>query len=770
MFILTRTLPVSKAKKCLAPIILCYPPFYANKNDLIYNRPVPTPKSLLKDTFGYDTFRPSQREVIENVLARRDTLAIMPTGGGKSLCYQIPALIQDGLTVVVSPLIALMKDQVEQLRATGVPALFLNSTLSMEAYQENMEYVRQGKVKLLYVAPETLLTPRIFALLDAIQLDLLTIDEAHCISEWGHDFRPEYRQLVDVRHRYPQAVCLALTATATPRVRADIKTTLGFSNSNEFVSSFNRENLYLEVLPKRDPVQQTIRFLQRFKDQSGIIYCLTRRQVDELAAHLEQKGFSTRPYHAGLEDTERKSNQEAFVRDDIQIIVATIAFGMGINKPNVRFVLHYDLPKSIESYYQEIGRAGRDGLPARCLLLYSYGDAAKLRYFIDQKEDDERMVALKHLDAMVRYAEDESICRRKPLLTYFGEQYSINNCGNCDACTTTPPALTDITIPAQKFLSCVKRTGERFGAAHITDVLGGSKSEKVLRYAHDQLSTYGIGKDLTKMQWMHLAQQLVKAGYLDQEAEYRTLSLTKKAIDALYKRHPIMGQLKADEERPVKEKSRKPELEYNHALFALLRQKRKELADDAGVPPYVIFSDKTLVEMAMYYPQSVKNLLDINGVGQVKLEKYSETFLAVIRSYCIKHGLAEKVKDVERRGRNGQRRDKSDAGRRYVFVGEAYNAGDSIETLMDRYQVTAGTILDHLVRYVAAGNKLRCGDDLRAMVPNSPDEQQAAFHAFEVHGTLFLKPVYEKLGGKISYDELKIIRLIYLTTKEPPST
>src|SRR5512137_2066304 len=384
-----------------------------------------TSTSVLKDTFGYDSFRPLQREVIENVLARRDTLAVMPTGGGKSLCYQIPALLFDGLTVVVSPLIALMKDQVEQLQAAGVPALFLNSSLQPEEYQENMQRVRSGKVRLLYVAPETLLTPRLFGLLSGVKIDLLTIDDAHCISEWGHDFRPDYRQLVEVRQRFPQAVCLALTATATPRVRADITANLGFAGSNEFVASFNRENLFIEVRPKRDAAQQTLRFLERYKDQSGIIYCFSRKQVDELAYYLERHGHSARPYHAGLEDAERKRNQEAFIRDDAQIIVATIAFGMGINKPNVRFVIHFDLPKSIENYYQEIGRAGRDGLPAHCLLLYSYGDVAKLNYFIDQKEGSERRVAIEHLNAITRYAEDERICRRKPLLNYFGETYEV---------------------------------------------------------------------------------------------------------------------------------------------------------------------------------------------------------------------------------------------------------------------------------------------------------------------------------------------------------
>ncbi len=724
-----------------------------------------TSQTILKNTFGYDSFLPYQREVIENVLARRDSLAVMPTGGGKSLCYQIPALLFEGLTVVVSPLIALMKDQVEQLRAYGVPALYLNSTLSPETYAANMEHIRRGEAKLLYVAPETLLTPRIFGLLDALRVDLLTIDEAHCISEWGHDFRPEYRQLVDVRRRYPKAVCLALTATATPRVRQDIVRSLGFSQSNEFVASFNRANLYIEVVPKTDPVKQTVRLLERFKEQSGIIYCFSRKQVDELAATLAHKGYSVRPYHAGLEDDQRRRNQEAFIRDDVQIMVATIAFGMGINKPNVRFVIHYDLPKSVEGYYQEIGRAGRDGLPAHCLLLYSYGDVAKLKYFIDQKQGEERRVALQHLDAIVRYAEDERNCRRKPLLTYFGETYTTPKCNNCDNCTAAPPVLADVTIPAQKFLSCVKRTGERFGAGHVIDVLRGSKGEKVLKWEHDKLSTYGIGADLTEKQWMHLARQLLQMGYLKQEGEFRTLSLTEMALNALRKRAPIYGQLQEVEERPRNKQARRTELEYNQALYALLRQKRKELADEAGLPPYVIFSDKTLVEMAAYYPQKRESLLQMSGVGQVKLEQYGEAFLQVIRPFCAKKGLAEKPKATAKPARREKtaQAEKSEVGGRSLLVGEAYNAGEGIEALMQRYAVSAGTILDHLAKYAAAGHPLRRGSDLQALSSSSPDHQKAAFEAFDELGVAYLKPVFDKLSGRVNYDELKILRLVYIS-------
>lgn len=716
-----------------------------------------TPQTILKETFGYDTFRPLQREIIDNVLARYDTLAVMPTGGGKSLCYQIPALLFDGLTVVVSPLISLMKDQVEQLRAVGIPALFLNSSLQLWEYQDNMDQVRAGAAKLLYVAPETLLTPRLFALLSEVRVDCLTIDEAHCISEWGHDFRPEYRQLVDVRRRFPSAICLALTATATARVRSDIKSSLGFSQSNEYVASFNRENLFIEVAPKRDAPDETLRFLERFKDQSGIIYCFSRKQVDELADFLARHGYSVRRYHAGLEDDERRRNQEAFIRDDAQIIVATIAFGMGINKPNVRFILHYDLPKSVEGYYQEIGRAGRDGLPAHCLLLYSYSDVAKLRYFIDQKEGVERQVAMQHLDAMVRYAEDTVNCRRKPLLSYFGETYMAENCGGCDHCTSDIP-LTDITIPAQKLLSCVKRTGERFGAVHVIRVLLGSQDARILQQGHDRLSTYGIGTELNRKQWGHLARQLVHRGYLEEDREFRSLRLTPKANDALRNRLTIMGQLPESDERPARKVPR-AEPEYDPDLFALLRARRKDLADEVGVPPYVIFSDRTLAEMAAYYPQSPERLLDISGVGQVKARQHGETFLAIIRDYCHEHSISERRKEV--------RRAKDDSGRRYVSVGRAFNEGESVESLMRRYEVTADTILNHLARYVTAGNKLRLSDEFLALTSASPDQQAAAFAAFDELGSMYLKPVFDKLDGLVTYEDLKILRLCYLSRAEP---
>ncbi len=712
----------------------------------------PAPDILLKSVFGYEQFRPLQREVIENVLQRRDTLVVMPTGSGKSLCYQLPALIFPGLTVVVSPLIALMQDQVAQLRELGVPALFLNSSLSLDEYRENMALVRNGKVKLLYVAPETLLMERTFDLLASVPLDCLTIDEAHCISEWGHDFRPEYRKLVAVRERFSKVICLALTATATPRVRDDIKTTLHFSDSNEFIASFNRENLLIEVAPKTDPFEQTLTFLRRYPKQSGIIYCFSRRQVDDLSTALAARGYSARPYHAGLEDGERRKNQELFIRDDIQIIVATIAFGMGINKPNVRFILHYDLPKSIEGYYQEIGRAGRDGLTAHCLLLYSYGDIQKLKYFIDQKEGQERLVAYEHLKALTRYAESDT-CRRVPLLGYFGERFTTENCGMCDNCQAGEKVKVDITIPAQKFLSCVKRTGERFGMVHITDVLLGSGNQKVLKFGHQNLSTYGIGKDLTREQWMLVARQLIQRDMLIQD-EHGSLCLSQKAYEALKNRETILGILEKPQPAGQAEKPA-----HDRDLFEILRGKRKELADKARVPPYVIFSDRTLVEMATYFPQSLNSMMDINGVGAVKLQHYGQLFLELIQAYCAHKGIQEKPKSSAKAEENLPRPNKL----RHTTVGEAYNAGKTVIMLMEEYQVKANTILDHLTRYALEGNSLRPAEDVRELSRLSEMAQETVLSAIASEGADYLRPIYDRLNGAISFEEIKILRLYFLS-------
>ncbi|MFH1760143.1 MAG: DNA helicase RecQ [bacterium] len=587
-------------------------------------------EEILMGTFGYSTFRPLQREVIQHVLAKKDTLVIMPTGGGKSLCYQIPALIFEGLTIVVSPLISLMKDQVEQLQEFGVEAVFLNSTLTAQMYNINARRVQRGRVKLLYAAPEALFSDRILSLLSPLKVDCICVDEAHCISEWGHDFRPEYRQLVNLRSIFPETVYLALTATATPRVQKDIQDNLRYLNSKKFIGSFNRENLFIQVMPKNSPLLQLLRFLENYNNQSGIVYCFSRKQVDSLAHELETRGFSVKPYHAGLEDKSRRKNQELFIKDDVQIIVATIAFGMGINKPNVRFVVHYDLPKSIETYYQEIGRAGRDGLRAHCLLLFGYGDIKKIKYFIDQKEDPEKRVANLHLSAMLGFAETE-MCRRLPILHYFGEAYDEDDCGMCDNCVEGKKKQTDVTIPAQMFLSCVARTGERFGASHIINVLHGSMAQKVLKFGHQMLSTHSIGKEYSQKQWFHFSRQFLQKGLISQEMEYGGLRLTPKARQVLRGDLKVMGRI--EEEKEVAVKSGYMEEEYDIALFEKLRMKRKELADASGIPPYAVFPDKTLIEMSSRRPENRAELLDIHGVGQVKLNKYGNIFLGIIRSH-----------------------------------------------------------------------------------------------------------------------------------------
>ena len=595
-------------------------------------------KSILKNVFGYDDFWPLQESIIAHLLEKRNALVVLPTGGGKSLCYQIPALIYEGLSIVISPLISLMKNQVDELQECGVAALFLNSTLKPDEYRRHVEKLKANRVKLLYLSPEALLSPRTLDLLSTMKVDCIAIDEAHCISEWGHDFRPEYRQLGGLRDLFKDAVCVALTATATRRVRDDIKKSLQIGATEEFVGSFNRPNLFLEVEPKIAPLEQISEFLKSCRNESGIIYCFSRRQTDQLHEFLHGKGYSVRPYHAGLSDEVRTENQDLFVKDDIQIIVATIAFGMGINKPNVRFVIHYDLPKSLETYYQEIGRAGRDGLPARCLMLFGYGDVRNVRYFIRQKTGPEQVIANILLDTILGYAETE-LCRRVPLLEYFGEKPDRAACGMCDNCKIEKKDLSDITIPAQMFLSCVKRTGECFGAGHVVDILRGSKSIKVLKFEHDRLSTYGIGKEHSAKQWRHLARQFIRKGLMIQDLEHGALKLTHKAWEVLRGKEAVLGLLEK-EAADLAPRAEAPG-QYDPVLFELLRKKRKEIADRMNIPPYTVFHDRTLKEMAAHLPQTRDGLSRIHGIGAAKLEKYGDVVLDIIRQHCRNHEIAE---------------------------------------------------------------------------------------------------------------------------------
>mgnify|MGYP002639551790 CR=1 FL=1 len=717
-------------------------------------------QEILKNIFGYDEFRPLQGEVIENVLQREDTLVIMPTGGGKSLCYQIPALLFEGLTIVVSPLISLMEDQVAQLDALGVNALMLNSSLTRDEYRKNVQRIQNNEISLLYLAPETLLMNKTLALLASQKIACFTIDEAHCISEWGHDFRPEYRQLMALRSRFPGAVCLALTATATKRVQQDIRNSLHFEASASFVASFNRENLFLEIKQKSQAAEQTLEFLNKFPNQSGIIYCLSRKQVDEMSAFLDDEGYSVKPYHAGLSTETRKQNQASFIRDDTQIMVATIAFGMGINKPNVRFVLHFDLPNNIESYYQQIGRAGRDGLRADCLFLFSYGDIQRINFFIRQKSESEQVIASTQLNALLGFAETDD-CRRIPLLNYFGEDIQEKTCGMCDNCLTENQATVDVTIPAQQFLSCVKHSGEIFGASHVIDILRGSKSKKVLKFGHDQLSTYGIGMDLSKQEWLYLSRQLLQKSVLTQDMTHGSLKLAEPAWDILRGKQKVAAKMEVQQRKSVRVK-----VEQNHdaKLFESLRQLRKKLADKSNVPPYVIFPDKTLMDMANYFPQSENALLQMHGVGSVKCAKYGQAFMQVIIDYCKENELEEISKHPA--GIKSAKPSKRIGKLRHEVIGEKFNNGAALTELIQEFSIQLRTLLNHLNKYLSEGHVLRFSSDFLEMAEVSPEKFVSVQNAFNQHGTSSLRPIFDMLDGEVGYTELQLIRLHIISEKE----
>ena len=612
------------------------------------------PKFVLKTVFGYDEFRPLQKDIISSVLKGHDTLAVMPTGGGKSLCYQLPALIMTGITVVVSPLISLMQDQVTSLKTTGIQSAFLNSTQTWEEYCAAVKEIKAGQIKIVYVSPEGLATGKIRELLSSPELKIscITIDEAHCVSQWGHDFRPDYLEISSVRHLFPDAVMLALTATATEHVRQDICKNLGMKKPKIFISSFNRENIYLEVQPKRGAMETVINYIRKHPGDSGIIYCNSRKSVDEIAQTLDKKGYSALPYHAGLSDEIRAKNQDLFIKDEVQIIVATIAFGMGINKPNVRYVINYDLPKSIEEYYQEIGRAGRDGLPSSALLLYSPGDIHKNKFFIEDSADPEKAELL--LQGMINYASSRT-CRRKVLLAYFGEAYeksgedkensSANSCC-CDICSAPPPELKDVTIPAQKFLCCIIRTNQRFGAGYVTDVLLGSKAERIIDNGHNQISTWGIGKEYSKAEWMELCDLLIDENLIRKTGDYNVLELT----DAGKRFVASRTELKLPMRTHVRSYSKSGLSSYNtntrgekiiaekpaindtqaEAIIEKLKAWRKRKADDLNIPPFLIFGDKTLLDLAAKKPKNRGELLNVYGIGRAKAEEFGRAIIQII--------------------------------------------------------------------------------------------------------------------------------------------
>ena len=600
-----------------------------------------SPQSILQTVFGYNQFRHQQQAIVEHVISGQDALVLMPTGGGKSLCYQIPALAREGLAIVVSPLIALMQDQVEALQQLGVNAAFLNSSLSAEDNSRITRQVIAGEIKLLYVAPERLMVGSFLSLLDEVQqhvgLALFAIDEAHCVSQWGHDFRPEYRQLTVLHNRFPDVPRIALTATADAPTRAEIISQLNLENAAQFVSSFDRPNIRYHVGIKNNARQQLASFLEReHPNDAGIIYCLSRKKVEETAAWLVEKGWSALPYHAGLPAQLREHHQRRFLREEGIIMVATIAFGMGIDKPNVRFVAHLDLPKSMEGYYQETGRAGRDGLQANAWMVYGMGDVVSMRQMLDSGEASEERKRLERLklDALLGYCESTA-CRHQTILRYFGESHP-GACDQCDNCLH-PVETWQATQVAQMALSCVFRTGQRFGVGHLIDVLTGKLTPQVERFGHDKVSTFGIGKTLNQAQWSGVYRQLIAAGMLEADmAAYGGLKLTEAARPVLKGEQEVWLRRDAEPEKRMSKAERSARAKEAFAganddpLWQALKAKRLELAREQGVPPYVIFHDSTLLEIHNRKPQTLDEMGQISGIGQAKLQKYGDAFLQVL--------------------------------------------------------------------------------------------------------------------------------------------
>jgi ATP-dependent DNA helicase RecQ len=705
---------------------------------------------LLKQYFGFTSFRPLQEEIIRDSLAGKDTFALLPTGGGKSLCFQLPALTRDGLTVVVSPLIALMKDQVDALQASGIAATFLNSSLNADESRKRLRGLHNGEFRLLYVAPERLMLSGFLSDLQKWNVQLIAIDEAHCISEWGHDFRPEYRQISELRKHFPNVPFMALTATATGRVREDIVSHLKLHEPKCYVASFNRPNLTYRVLAKNKPYDQLLAFLRARPKESGIVYCISRKTTESVAQRLSEDGVKAKPYHAGLTPKERSEHQELFLRDDVRVVCATIAFGMGINKPNVRFVVHYDLPKNIEGYYQETGRAGRDGLPGECVLLFSPGDAVKQTMFIDEKPNpQEQQIAREQLQQMVHYAECAN-CRRAELLAYFGEEFSADGCGACDNCLS-PRATFDGTLAAQKFLSCVYRIREKnsfgVGLNHVVEVLTGADTEKIRKWGDEKLSTYGIGKEHNRPEWAAIGRELIRLGFLRQTTgKFSVLELTDEGRAALKERKKVT--LTKPVTAPEKQARHVGEIACDEALFERLRELRKKIADERDVPAYIIFSDVSLRQMARNYPESENDFARISGIGEKKLREFGEVFLNEIALHLATNPrqiFAEEsftAPPIRKTSLNDTTRETL----------RRFRAGESVEQIAASRSFAASTIYGHLATAIETGEAI----DVNELLDAEAQEQIAA--AFKKFGFGNIGGARESLGNKLDYGLFRIYR------------
>lgn len=698
----------------------------------------------LKQYFGHDGFRDGQEEIINQALLDRDLLVIMPTGGGKSLCFQLPALLKKGVAIVVSPLISLMQDQVMALQDNGINATFLNSTLNYNEVRRREEGILAGKIKLVYLAPERLVSEKfqqfLQLLTSTVTISFFAVDEAHCISEWGHDFRQEYRQLRQLRFRFPNIPLMALTATATTRVQKDIVTQLNLKNPAIHRFSFNRSNLYYEVQPRQKRTYQQLFNLINRLDGSGIVYCFARKTTEDLASRLTSDGISALPYHGKLSDEVRSNYQNSFIRDDVRIMVATLAFGMGINKPDVRFVIHHDLPRNIESYYQESGRAGRDGEPAKCILLYNPNDEYKINYFIKQKEDiQEQKISYQQLKKVIEYAET-NYCRRIIQLSYFGERFS-GNCDGCDNCLN-PKEFEDCTIDAQKFLSCVARCNEKFGIKHIIEVLRGSTSDKVYKYGHHLLSTYGIGRDKTVKEWEYLGKSLIYQDLLNQtEDSYKILKLNKDSWEILRQKKQVKIAVENTNKNRVIHEYHPKALEVE-LLMQRLKKLRKKLADQENIAPYVIFGDSTLKIMAQMQPKSLKSLAKLSGVTEYKLNKYGNYFIEEITYFLNEENLTVALPT------NTQ-----------MKTLQLYQQGLTIPEIAQERGFAVSTIITHISELIELNQSI----DIDKFVLSK--KKEVIIKTIEEMGEQPLKTLKEKLGDNYSYDEIKLVKAWYQRQK-----
>jgi ATP-dependent DNA helicase RecQ len=699
----------------------------------------------LQKYFGYSSFRHQQETIVKQVLNKKDVLSLMPTGGGKSLCYQLPAVIFEGLTLVISPLIALMKDQVDSLNVNGIPAAFFNSSQNPDEQLQLSKKLRDNEIKLLYLAPERLYHSdgKLITFLKTLNVCLIAIDEAHCISHWGHDFRPEYMALAGLKTDFPGVPVIALTATADNLTKKDILEKLNLHQPEIYISSFNRENITYRVSRKKDSFKQLLSFLDQRKDEAGIIYCLSRKSTEFLAVNLKEYGYAAAAYHAGLDNEVKAKNQEAFLRDEIKIIVATIAFGMGINKSNVRYVVHVDLPKNIEGYYQETGRAGRDGLPSEALLLYSPADAMKLKQFaMIENNPEQSQIMLNKLNDMVRFCELQA-CRRQYLMNYFGEDFP-SNCNSCDFCLTEFTRF-DGTLIAQKALSAVARLKEGFGTNYIIDFLRGSKSEKIWA-SHKELKTYGIGADISKIDWLSYFNELISQGYLQPtEGAYPVLKLTDLSAGVL------KGEKKVEfiEREIVEEVKPSEALAYEENLLSELKNIRRDIAVNENLPAYIILSDATLLEIATYLPQNLDELRLISGFGDVKLARYGREFLLPVVNYCQINNLTSKIaQKAPKRERKANNPNKiNDTATESLNL---YKSGKSIAEIAAQRGLSQGTIEGHLTQFVFTGVL-----DVSLFV--GEDKKQTIKEAIESYGAEKLSPLKEVLGEDFTYAEIKAV-------------